>query len=114
MAAFLTINIVEFPHDSSNGGNGLRLGWVSKYLFGIGFALSVPLIALAFLISETKGWVWYIKNLLRPNARADAPVQLKPPSTIEIRPSLDSEHRIYHRRRPRVDTELTGDTADAV
>jgi hypothetical protein len=124
MAAFFTINIIEFPHDSSNGGNGLRLGWVSKYLFGIGFAVSVPLIALAFLISETRGWVWHMKNLLgkerqhpssrRANTQADLALPFTPPPTIDVRRSLDSEHRIIPGRKLRVGTELTGGTADSV
>ena len=63
VAAFLTINIVEFPHDSTQGGNGLPLSWVSKYVFGVGFAVSVPLIVLAFVFTDAKGWLWQVKHL---------------------------------------------------
>ena len=54
MAAFFTISINEFPHGSSNssGQIGLPLGWVSKYLFGIGFAVSIPMVALAFAVDD--------------------------------------------------------------
>ena len=63
VAAFLTINIKEFPHDSTQGGNGLPLSWVSKYVFGIGFAVSVPLIVLAFVFTDAKGWLWQANHL---------------------------------------------------
>lgn len=51
MAAFFTINIKEFPQNNVSQ-TGLPLGWVSKYLFGIGLAISVPLVALAFSIQD--------------------------------------------------------------
>jgi hypothetical protein len=62
MAAFFAINIIEFPHDPQNGGNGLHLSYVAKYMFGIGFGVSVPLIMLAFVMSDTEGWMWSLKN----------------------------------------------------
>ncbi len=65
MAAFFAINVIEFPHDSINGGSGLHLSYVAKYMFGIGFGISIPLIAIAFFMSDTEGWVWSSKNWLR-------------------------------------------------
>jgi CorA-like Mg2+ transporter protein len=62
MAAFFAINIVEFPHDAANGGSGLPLRWVSKYLFGIGFAVSVPMIAVAFVFADTLRSRWQLKR----------------------------------------------------
>jgi hypothetical protein len=62
MAAFFTINITEFPHDSTNGGNGLHLSYVAKYMFGIGFGISIPLIMIAFIMTDTEGWLWSLKN----------------------------------------------------
>lgn len=50
IAAFFAINIQEFPHDP-NGGS-LPLGYVSKYTFGIGLTISLPLIALAFAVDD--------------------------------------------------------------
>ena len=124
MAAFFTINIIEFPQDPSNGGNGMKLGWVSKYLFGIGFALSVPLIAVAFFVSDMKGWIWHLKNWFgrgrmhassrQAHSGADPAGQFKPP-TIIVRRSLDSENRIYPRRQTtRISTGLTDGTAHSV
>lgn len=51
MAAFFTINIKEFPR-AADGTEQLSLGYVSKYMFGIGLAVSVPLIAVAFTLED--------------------------------------------------------------
>jgi len=52
MAAVFAINIVDFQHDSSNGGSGLHFGFVAKYMFGIGLGVSIPLILIAFVFSD--------------------------------------------------------------
>lgn len=51
IAAFFAINIQEFPH-GTDGSQALPLGYVSKYTFGIGLTISLPLIALAFAIDD--------------------------------------------------------------
>ncbi|RMZ85169.1 hypothetical protein DV738_g228, partial [Chaetothyriales sp. CBS 135597] len=61
IAAFFAINIAEFPH----GAGGMRLGWVSKYVFGIGFSVSVPLIMLAFIIADSQGSKWQLLQWLK-------------------------------------------------
>ncbi|CZT51947.1 related to ankyrin repeat protein [Rhynchosporium secalis] len=50
IAAFFAINIREFPRSES--GTSLPLSWVSKYMFGIGFAVSIPLIAIALSLDD--------------------------------------------------------------
>jgi len=50
IAAFFAINIEEFPHGQDGGA--MPLGYVSKYTFGIGLTISLPLIALAFAIDD--------------------------------------------------------------
>lgn len=63
MAAFFAINIIEFPRDTtSGGGSGLHLGYVAKYMFGIGFGISIPLITLAFFMTNTENWLKRIQN----------------------------------------------------
>jgi Mg2+ and Co2+ transporter CorA len=50
IAAIFTINIREFPHGEGGSGSdqpSLPFSYVSKYMFGIGFAISIPLIAVA-------------------------------------------------------------------
>ncbi|KAI0203267.1 hypothetical protein F4808DRAFT_37752 [Astrocystis sublimbata] len=45
IASFFAINFVEWGE-----GIELTIPYVSKYLFGIGFAISIPLVALAFTV----------------------------------------------------------------
>ncbi|KAI1425207.1 hypothetical protein F5Y12DRAFT_784860 [Xylaria sp. FL1777] len=47
IASFFAINFVEWQE-----GLQLSIPYVSKYLFGIGFAISIPLVALAFTVQE--------------------------------------------------------------
>ena len=47
IAALFTINIREFPHLPGGDQPSLPLRYVSKFMFGIGFAISIPLIAIA-------------------------------------------------------------------
>jgi hypothetical protein len=64
MATFFAINIIEFPHDSLNGGSGIHLNYVAKYMFGFSFGISIPLITIAFFMSDTEGWMARLKNWL--------------------------------------------------
>ncbi|KAJ9634811.1 hypothetical protein H2204_006044 [Knufia peltigerae] len=58
LASFFTINIVEFPRPAGAQQGELHLGWVVKWILGIGFALSVPLIGLAFVVGDVRAlWV---------------------------------------------------------
>ncbi|KAL2063410.1 hypothetical protein VTL71DRAFT_5215 [Oculimacula yallundae] len=50
IAAFFAINIREFPRTES--GTSLPLSYVSKYMFGIGFAVSIPLIAISLSLDD--------------------------------------------------------------
>ncbi|KAH7087591.1 hypothetical protein FB567DRAFT_569584 [Paraphoma chrysanthemicola] len=47
IAALFTINIQEFPHQPGASEPSLPLSFVSKYMFGIGLAISIPFIAIA-------------------------------------------------------------------
>ncbi|KAI1747254.1 hypothetical protein F4782DRAFT_521893 [Xylaria castorea] len=47
IASFFAINFVEWGERIQ-----LSIPYVSKYLFGVGFAISIPLIALAFTVRE--------------------------------------------------------------
>lgn len=108
MAAFFTINIDEFPKDG-NGGTGLHLGWVAKYMFGIGLAISIPLIAVAFSVGDIvdfwrglrSRWAQHShrKRLLKGNT-----------DTFPEREDLVTGRtsRASHRRRRRSDANATG------
>jgi hypothetical protein len=69
MASVFAINILEFPHDSiddggTDGTDGIHLSYVAKWMFGIAFCISLPLIIIAFFMSDTEGWVARLKNWL--------------------------------------------------
>ena len=47
MAAIFTINVREFPHAPGGDQPSLPLAYVAKFIVGIGFAVSIPLIFVA-------------------------------------------------------------------
>ncbi|PNS14791.1 hypothetical protein CAC42_2020 [Sphaceloma murrayae] len=51
IAGFFTINIRDLPRDADSGF-GLPMGYVLKYIFGIGFAISIPLIVVALSLDD--------------------------------------------------------------
>ena len=51
IASIFDIDIVEFPR-GPDGDQQLRLSYVAKYTFGIGFAISIPLIAIALSVDD--------------------------------------------------------------
>ncbi|KAL1979537.1 hypothetical protein VTN96DRAFT_5584 [Rasamsonia emersonii] len=52
IASFFAINVQEFPH--ADGNPNLPLSYVLKYIFGIGFAISIPLIMLALSVDDIR------------------------------------------------------------
>jgi hypothetical protein len=50
IAAFFAINIREFPR--LDGNSSIPLAYVCKYMFGIGLALSIPLVAIALRLDD--------------------------------------------------------------
>lgn len=51
IAAFFAINVESFPHNAQ-GQQEMSLTYVSEYTFGIGLAISIPLILLALSLDE--------------------------------------------------------------
>lgn len=51
IASLFTINIVEFPR-APNGEERLHLGFVARYVFGVGFAISIPLVLIALAVDD--------------------------------------------------------------
>jgi hypothetical protein len=66
IAAFFAIDIREFPHDG--GQPSLPLGYVSKYTFGIGFAISIPLVVIALNLGDIGDFIREVRR--RINLRA--------------------------------------------
>ena len=118
IASFFAIDIVDFPHDFSNGNSGLPLGYVTKYLFGIGFAVSIPLIAVAFIYTDLEGWIRTARRKLGLGKKRDAGGgRGKPPAPDElhqvekhvlVEEPRESMDRFYGRRPTRIDTDKTG------
>jgi ankyrin repeat protein/Mg2+ and Co2+ transporter CorA len=52
IASFFAINVAEFPHDSIS--TSLPLSYVAKYIFGIGFSISIPMILLALSVDDIR------------------------------------------------------------
>jgi len=52
IAAVFAINVDEFPRD--HGQQSLPWSYVAKFMFGIGFGISIPLILLAFAVDDVK------------------------------------------------------------
>lgn len=51
ITSIFTINLTEFPKGPDGVGE-LHLSYVAKYTFGIGFAISIPLILLALSVDD--------------------------------------------------------------
>lgn len=64
IAAFFAINIREFRHDPNEDGS-LPLAYVSKYTFGIGFAISVPMIVIALSLDGIGKFFGEMKRVWR-------------------------------------------------
>jgi ankyrin repeat protein/Mg2+ and Co2+ transporter CorA len=47
IASLFTINIAEYPHTDPEGEPNFPMSWVFKYMFGIGLAISIPMIVIA-------------------------------------------------------------------
>ncbi|KAE8443266.1 hypothetical protein EG329_002054 [Mollisiaceae sp. DMI_Dod_QoI] len=88
IAAFFAINITEFPRNGQ--GPSLPLGYVSKYLFGIGFAVSIPLIVLALRLDDiVEAWRYFRKwramsALKRRLGREELPDGEKPLGSLDV------------------------------
>lgn len=67
IAAFFAIDIQEFPHNSN--GPSLPLGYVSKYTFGVGFAISIPLVAIALNLGDIGDFIREVRRRLRLRAK---------------------------------------------
>ncbi|OCK85471.1 ankyrin repeat protein [Lepidopterella palustris CBS 459.81] len=63
IAAFFAINVAEFPH--SDGQQSLPLSYVAKYMFGIGFAVSLPMIFIALSLDDISDFFREMKRRWR-------------------------------------------------
>ncbi|KAL3708376.1 hypothetical protein TMatcc_006360 [Talaromyces marneffei ATCC 18224] len=54
IASFFAINVSEFPHDAQSGNTNIPISYVSRYIFGIGFSISIPLVLLALSVDDIR------------------------------------------------------------
>lgn len=64
IASIFTINVSEYPHDASDNLS-LPLSFVSKWTFGIGFAISIPFIAIALSFDAIGDFFREVKRRFR-------------------------------------------------
>ncbi|KAF2160134.1 hypothetical protein M409DRAFT_70659 [Zasmidium cellare ATCC 36951] len=65
IAAIFAINIEEFPHNAQTGNQQMSITYVSRYVFGVGLAISIPCIALALTVDEVGYAVAEVKRKVR-------------------------------------------------
>ncbi len=94
IAAFFAIPVREFANDA--GAPSLPLAYVAKIMFGIGFAISIPLVALAFsvdnvgtLVKRTAQslvrWTRNSRRTAKHRARSRSPVSAEKKDMGELR-----------------------------
>ena len=62
MAAMFTINVREFPHEDGGDQPSLPLSYVAKFMVGIGFAISIPLIFVALSLDAIGDFLREVKR----------------------------------------------------
>jgi Mg2+ and Co2+ transporter CorA len=70
IAAIFTINIREFPHLGDGSEPSLPLSYVAKYMFGIGFAISIPLVAIALELDAIGDFFREMKRRFQKGTRS--------------------------------------------
>lgn len=130
IAAFFAINIAEFPR-AEDGSAALPLGYVTKYIIGIGLGISIPLIACALAVDDLSMlgrrtmWrlgSWLARSQEERKARdlAATPEQIDADSDDEIEESQIKPYRRFvekfRRTRPSasgaVSTEFVNGTVE--
>ncbi|KAJ4353746.1 uncharacterized protein N0V89_005476 [Didymosphaeria variabile] len=62
IAALFTINVREFPHLPGGDQPSLPLTYVGKFMFGIGFAISIPMIFIALSLDAISDFFREVKR----------------------------------------------------
>ncbi|KAF2750062.1 hypothetical protein M011DRAFT_229081 [Sporormia fimetaria CBS 119925] len=89
IAAMFTINIKEFPHAPDGSEPSLPLSYVAKYMFGIGLAISIPLVVVALKLDA-------IGDFFREMKRRAKSRKAKPDThSLSTSPSWSSDHTLH-------------------
>lgn len=95
IAAFFAIPFAEF---SATGAPALHLAFVAKYMFPIGFAVSVPLVAVALAVDDVgifirKVRTWFHSHVFRRNGEyeeTETALEKKTKELIESPPRISN------------------------
>ncbi|KAL2842629.1 hypothetical protein BJX68DRAFT_270564 [Aspergillus pseudodeflectus] len=86
ITSFFTIEIAEFPR--AEGSNALQLSFVMKYIFGVGFAVSIPLIVVAFVAQDwnlgLRGVYERFQDWRKPVAPPAESAPIKEPEALSV------------------------------
>jgi Mg2+ and Co2+ transporter CorA len=86
ITSFFTIEIAEFPR--TEGSNALQLSFVMKYIIGVGFAVSIPLIVVAFVAPDwnlgLRGLYERFQDRRRPVAPPAESAPIKEPEGLSV------------------------------
>ncbi|CAG8958418.1 hypothetical protein HYFRA_00011095, partial [Hymenoscyphus fraxineus] len=100
LAAVFAINVKEFP----NNEGGLPIGWVAKYMFGIGLSISFPMIFFAFYLDDIgaaarrlRGW-----RFKRQAEREECEVEVDKKSVLDL-PGMDQVFSVARSARKSVE-----------
>lgn len=100
ITSFFTIDMKEFPH-APNGDSQLSLPYVAKYTFGIGFAISIPLILLALAVDDIGDgcqegirrarWWLSARKTNRASGLDEDPTAFEMEKILSVRRSVDTQ-----------------------
>jgi len=96
IAAFFAINIKDW------NGNELTLGFVSRYTFGIGLGVSIPLIIMAFMAPDILSSVDALVSSLKRLARRRRDESAKPRSDeadADVQPPRSAASQMEERKK---------------
>ena len=103
IAAFFAINIREFPRNDA--GTSIPLRYVSKYMFGIGFAVSIPLILIALSFDDCAELIRGLRRWISQRRRRRKSKDLDGHEDTLDMLRLDQAFSVARSARKSVDTE---------
>lgn len=111
IAAFFAIPFAEF---SQTGSPSLHLSFVAKYMFPIGFAVSVPLVAVALAVDDVgifirKARTWFSLHVFRrkikyeetPLEKTTRDLVEQPPRVSNVEKYMSADEGMMNGRPPR-------------
>jgi hypothetical protein len=99
IAAMFAIDIEEFPR-APDGSRSLRLGYVSKYTFGVGLSISIPLIVVALTVDKIGR---FYNRITSPDNQGASPVP-----EVHTGPEPKNRNAGLHQRRRDIKEDSDG------